>query len=369
VKVPIFSSIKHRYTALGLFIGLAALITGATSALQPASASAQACDKVNIVYCGLSGSDINGYISAFKADYARGSDNGHSDLQAIYNWAGATSSMVAGMNGSNTKLGTMYRDGTIVVNGTTVATDSWVSARFTQGSGFVQISTGVWARKTTTSLAEDSAPVIVHFNANGAADFAAMTGCGNAIKFTPIPPKPKPALACVILTKDTSDNRSYTFTAKASASNTTITSYTFTYSDGTTKTVPSNALTAQDTHSFAGDNKHYTVSVAVSSKDIQNVTSTPCQVSLTTPGPKECKPGVPVGSPLCTPCKYNENLPSNSPECSPPTCQTNSNLPGCTPPPTLPKTGAGNTIGLVSAVIVAAGLGHQFFLRKIRSTN
>jgi len=354
-------SSKRRFAAFGLLIGFSALISTATATLQPAKASAQSCDKVNIVYCGLPGTDINADIAAFKANYTRGSDNGHNDLQAIYNWAGANSASVAGMNSSNTKLGTMYRDGTIVVDGTTIGNTAWVTARFTSGTGFVQVSSGVWARKTTTSLAEASAPVIVHFNANGVADFAAMTGCGNAIKFTPIPPKtqPKPALACVILTKDTTDNRTYTFTAKASASNTTITSYTFTYSDGTTKTVASSAITAQDTHSFAGDNKSYTVSVAVSSKDLQNVTSTPCHVSLTTPGVHECKPGVPTGSPMCDVCKYNSNLPSNSPECTPPVTPP-------TTPPTLPNTGAGDTIGLIGTVIVVAGLGHQFFLRKVR---
>jgi len=133
-------SSKRRFAAFGLLIGFSALISTATATLQPAKASAQSCDKVNIVYCGLPGTDINADIAAFKANYTRGSDNGHNDLQAIYNWAGANSASVAGMNSSNTKLGTMYRDGTIVVNGTTVATDSWVSARFTQGSGFVQMT-------------------------------------------------------------------------------------------------------------------------------------------------------------------------------------------------------------------------------------
>ncbi len=357
-----FLSSKRRYAAFGLLIGFSALISTATATLQPAKASAQSCDKVNIVYCGLSGSGINDYVTSFQHAYIHDYDNGHRDLRTIYDWAGTSYNSIEGMNTSNTKLGTMYRNGDIVVNGTTVGNTAWVSARFNSGSGFVQVTSGVWARKTTTSLAEDSAPVVVHFNANGVADFAAMTGCGNAVKFTPIPPKPKPpvpqpkpALACVILNKTSGDNRTYTFTAKASASNTTITSYTFTYSDGTTKTVPSSDITAQDSHTFVGDNQHFTVSVAVNSKDLQNVTSAPCQVSLSTPGTSECKPGVPVGSPLCTPCQYNSSLPSNSPECIPPM------------PPTLPKTGAGNVIALFGAVIVAGGLSHQFFLRKIRS--
>jgi hypothetical protein len=375
---------KNRYAALGLLVGIATLITGATSALQPATASAAACDKVNIIYCGLTGSSASGYISSFKADYTRGSDNGHNDLQKIYNWAGASSSSVAGMTTANTKLGTMYRDGTIKVDGQIVGTDAWVSARFNGGSGFTEISSGVWARKTTTSLAEASAPVLVHFDAQGNADFAVMTGCGNAVKFTKKPkPQPKPALSCVGLAM-TGEELTYHFQAKASASNTTITSYVFTYSDGTKKTINTSATTATDTHTFAKSNYHYVVSVAVNSKDLSNVTSAACQTSLTTPGPKECKPGIPVGdsrcteckpgvpagdarcteckpgvpmgSPSCTPCQYNGNLPSDSSQCVPPT----------TPPTELPNTGAGNVVGLIGGVIVLGGLGHQLVLRKLR---
>lgn len=363
-----FLSSKRRYAAFGLLIGFTALVSAATATLQPAKASAQSCDKVNIVYCGLSGGSISDYVASYQHAYIHDYDNGHRDLRTVYDWSGASYNSVEGMNTSNTKLGTMYRNGDIVVNGVTVGNTAWVSARFNSGSGFTQITSGVWARKTTTSLAEDSAQVLVHFNANGVADFAAMTTCGNAVKFTPIPPKPqpqppkpqpKPALACVILSPATSDNRTYTFTAKATASNTTITSYTFTYSDGTTKTVPSSAMSTQDTHTFAGDNHHYTASVAVSSNDLQNVTSASCQVSLTTPGAPECKPGVSKGSPMCSPCQYNTNIPSNSPECTPPV------TPPVTPP-TLPNTGAGDTIGLIGTAIVVAGLGHQFFLRKVR---
>lgn len=481
---------KKRSTVVGLLVGLTALVAGATGVMQPATVSAQSCDKVNIVYCGLTGSDVSAYISSFKADYTRGTDNGHSDLKTVYNWAGASASSVAGMTTSNTKLGTMYRNGDIKVGSTVVGHDAWVSARFTSGSGFVSISSGVWARKTTTSLAEDTAPVLVHYGANGAADFAVMTGCGNAIKFTPTPPPtppkpptPKPALSCTSLTAVLGDTRTYTFTAKATVanstitkyvfnfgdgtsapvtsgnttvttthkypkdstsytatvtvydaagqsatapvcsttfktltpppvltcvalakdgsdltytfkaqaavSNTTITKYVFTYSDGTSKTVNTSALTTSDSHTFAKNDYHYIVSVAVSGPDKSNVTSTACQVAFTTPKVEECKPGIPkgdircteckpgvqTGSPACTECKPGvpmgseactdclPGVPTGSPDCTPVTPPTTPP----TTPPVLPNTGAGNVIGLFGVVIIAGGLTHQLFLRKFRA--
>jgi hypothetical protein len=148
----------------------------------------------------LDGSSITNYIASFKSIYTT-DKSGHSssptvkkdytDIKAIYTWAGATPAMVSNMDSTNTKLGTMYRDGRVVVDGKTVGTDAWVSARFSNGSGFVNVSDGVWARKTTTSLAEASAPVIVYMQ-NDQMVFAAMTACDNAVKATPVkvtPPK------------------------------------------------------------------------------------------------------------------------------------------------------------------------------------
>jgi len=362
---------KNRYAALGLIVGFASLVAGIAGVMQPASVSAaQNCDKVNIVYCGLSGSDVNAYIKSFQAKYnANNDDHGHHDLQKVYGWAGASASDVKGMTASNTKIGTMYKNGEIKVGNTVVGTDAWVTDRFSNGSGFQQISDGVWARKTTTSLAESSAQVIVHFDAQGNADFAVMTGCGNAIKFTP-KPQPKPALSCDALAVAPED-MTYHFQAKASASNTTITSYVFTYGDGKTDTIPTSKTTADATHTYTEHGKQYTVTVMVNSKAITGVTSAKCKYTFTTekvneckPGipvgdkrcTEECKPGVPAGSPECTPCQYDTNLPSDSDQCVPPTV-----------PPELPNTGAGDVIGLIGGVIVLAGLGHQFFLRKIKA--
>lgn len=67
-------------------------------------------------------------------------------------------------------------------------------------------------------------------------------------------------------------------------------------------------------------------------------------VTPTQPPTPECKPGIPVNSPACTPCEYDNSLPADSPKCAAPL------------PPELPNTGAGNTIALSAAVAVVGFL-------------
>lgn len=281
----VFSVVKRgRYAVAGAIFALSLLTAGVATFTQGDQASANSCDRVNIVYCGLNGSGASGYINSFRADYNRGSDNGHNDLKRIYNWAGASSAKVAGMNTSNTKVGTLYRNGDIKVNGQKVGHDSWVSARFTEGKGFVQISSGVWARKTTTSFANASVPVIVHFNTNGVADFAVMVGCGNAVKFTPVHP-PKPQLSCVSLTRDmVGTSRKFTFAARANADNTKITKYVFAFGDKQSDNVKTSNQTAKTSHTYSKYDTQYTARVTVYSTDFNGgKTSNHCQVTLKTP--------------------------------------------------------------------------------------
>ena len=193
---------SRKFTATALAIGV---LGASVAAILPANSpvyAASNCDKVNIVYCGIEGASAGQYIAEFKKDYTS-NKSGHvdsptvkkdyTDLQTIYKWAGATDSIVAGMSTANTKVGTLYKDGHIVVDGKTVATNAWVSARFTEGAGFTKISEGVYARKTTTSFANNTAQVIVYMQ-DGQAVFAVMTECGNAVKVTPVkkPTTPTP---------------------------------------------------------------------------------------------------------------------------------------------------------------------------------
>lgn len=201
---------KSRLMIAGLLIGVLGISTVSVMS-GTASAAANSCDKVNIVYCGLDGSSDAAYINAFKNAYTS-NKSGHessptvkqnyTDLQAVYNWAGASSSVVSGMNATNTKVGTLYKDGHIVVDGKTVATGAWVSARFTNGSGFTKVEGNVYARKTTTSFANPTAKVIVYMK-DGQAVFAVMTECGNAVKITPVKTPEKPTTPTTPTTPET----------------------------------------------------------------------------------------------------------------------------------------------------------------------
>jgi len=277
-------------------MSFALLSTAVMSLVNTQKAEAATPDKVNIVYKGLDGSSTAGYVSSFK-NYYNTNKSGHkdsptvkkdyTDLQAVYNWAGASKTIVSGMSTSNTKIGTLYKDGHISVDGQTVATGSSVTARFNNGAGFTHVTSNIYARKTTTSFANASAKVIVYMP-NNHFGFAVMVDCGNAVKGTPKDtPKPVVALTCdeLVFNSKGNDNKSFTFTAKATAKNTTITGYDFAFGDGQTKNVATSASTAKADHDYAKAGT-YTATVKVSSKDKKNVTSTDCAVKLTIAPPE-----------------------------------------------------------------------------------
>lgn len=352
-----------------LAVGLAAAATVGFSQ----TAFAAACNDVNIVRCGIEGSSLNGNIASFKKIYNSNSDNGHKDLQAVYNWSGMGDANVANMDSSNTKLGTIYRNGDIKVDGKTVATDAWVTARFTEGSGFTKVKDGVWARKTTTSFANSSEKVLVHFKGDGTFDSAVIIDCGNGVKATavkvekptpkptPTPtPTPKAALACTRLTAvaatttNSNAGRYFKFTATATADNTTIRSYTFDYGDGKTSTVMTSSSTTEVTHTYAESGKSYTASVSVSSSDISNVTAATCRVTVTT-AVAECKPGIPVGDARC------QDTPTTvTPVATPP-----APAPAPAPSQELVAAGPGAVITLFAGTSLLGALGHRFIRSRM----
>ena len=294
---------KGSLLAIGAVMLMSLFATAVTSIVssQPVEAAAKCAehaDKVNIVYKGVDCSTQTDTVSKFKSVY-NSNKSGHSaspsvkkdytDIKTIYNWAGASQSMIDGLNNSNTKFGTLYKDGRVTVNGETVATDASVTARFNGGKGFSHVTSNIYARKTTTNFAQSSAKVLVVYKANGQVAFAVMVDCGNAIKVTPKPPKeePKPSLTCdqLIFNSRGTDNKSFTFTAKATAKNTTITGYDFAFGDGQTKTVATSASTAKVDHDYAKAGT-YTATVKVDGKDKKDVTSSNCSVKVTIAPPQ-----------------------------------------------------------------------------------
>jgi hypothetical protein len=147
----------------------------------------------------------------------------------------------------------------------------------------------------------------------------------------------------------------YGFTVTANAANgATFTSVDFDFGDGKSQTgvKPANATGATVTHAYAAAGSYNAAATLHFNVSGADVTAPTCKALVTpetvTP---ECKPGVPVGSPACTPCQYDTSLPSNSSQ--------------CVPPPPLPNTGAGNTIAIFAVVIIAGFLVYrQLLFRK-----
>jgi LPXTG-motif cell wall-anchored protein len=165
-----------------------------------------------------------------------------------------------------------------------------------------------------------------------------------------------PFYSCVSLTGAILDKSKfqYSFTAAAKYGNgANFTSADFIYGDGTKQigVKPTGAAVAV-THSYAKAGSYNISAMLHFTVNGKAVTANTCTavVTPTTPPTPTCKPGVPVGSSECTPCQYDTSLPSNSPQCL---------------PPSLPNTGAGNTIVIFGGVVVAGFLVYrQLLFRK-----
>ena len=281
---------------LSFVMGLIAFMTVFGGGLMHAQSVFADCDPVNIVKCGLSGSSLSANISSFKSHW---NNQTPSDFRTIARWGGWTSSLVTSTSTENTKFGTLYRSGVIKVDGKIVANNTYMSARFGEGrDGFVKITDGVWARKTTTEAKYDTYKVMIRFNDAGKAVAGIVVDCGNIIKFTPVEPPAPPvaSLVCNSLTAtEGTTKRMYNFVSKATATNTSITSYVFDFGDGSAKqTVSSAQSTANVSHQYADKTAQYTAKVYVNGTNQSNITSDNCAVIIKTTATPILHPSVQI---------------------------------------------------------------------------
>ncbi|MEJ0073306.1 MAG: hypothetical protein WDN27_04480 [Candidatus Saccharibacteria bacterium] len=456
-----FRSKKVAFTAgLALVVGL--VFTGGGLAVRGASAATQDCDSNSIIYCGFS--DPGNFITKVQGN---SSGNGHNDLQNVYDAYGLTQADYANF-AAHAVAGVANKDGTVVVNGQTVATATNSIGRnaANQGSGyFTKTINGVnyYGNVNSKAFASSSIPVYVLFDNQGTAKFMVLQACGNPMGGTIV----QTSASCNSLTATSVSGQlnTYTFTASASTSgNASLKSCTYNFGDGTTKTVgvsgnncapytytytkasSGNGFTASVTeyasvpgnsnlqlptismctkqivvilpygicstaglvvdtldqtkleYKFTvvasygggevfkgadfdfGDGKtqagvqpesdgktvsvtHTYAAASTSNIDVsttlhftvngQPVTSPTCTATIPPNGPPTptCKPGVPVGSPECiAPCQPGSSVPPTAAQCT---------------PPNLPNTGAGNTIAIFAAVVIAGFLVYrQLLFRK-----
>lgn len=227
-----------------------------------------------------------------------------------------------------------------------------VSAAFTFGDGKTQT---VPMTGTTASVSHEypdsghtyAASVTLRFNSLGKTYTATSAACRTTVAVT-IP-------ACQALTGAILDAATYKvqFTAVAVTNGATLSAADFTFGDGTTQSGVKSATTTSVvvTHDYAGAGSYDATAVLHFTANGKSWTAPACKALVKpTAVVSECKPGVPVGSPLCTPCQYDTTLSADSPQCVPPT------------PPELPNTGAGNTIAIFGSMIVVGFLAYRQLL-------
>lgn len=235
---------QHRFRAtlkkaLAFTAGVAALF--ALSALSVAAVGATKayaatdCDDNAVMFCGFSSK--SGLISTTKS----GDQKGHKDLAAIYNAFGLSS---ADYNRfiSSAQPATFYKDGRVVVNGQTVATNAVSYGRlqsYHSGTGMVTKTVGgttLYGNATSRTFASDSISGYVLFDATGTPQFMVIGSCGNPVTGKLV----NSGIACKLLNASPVSGRtdSFDFTGSANATGLDkITKYVLDYGDGNSKTI------------------------------------------------------------------------------------------------------------------------------------
>jgi hypothetical protein len=242
----------------------------------------QDCDNNAIIYCGAQ--SPSEFVSKATA-------NNPADLQGIYEDFGLAPSEYSKFV-TSAKMGTAYKDGRIVVDGQTVATDAWSIGRQGNHNGqtfkreYTIAGHTYYASNNKDIFLSDSIPVMVMFDDKGAMKFAALTACGNPITGH----KTNPNYSCDLLQKAAVEGQenTYSFTTKASATNgATLAKVVYDFGDGSgqvTKTSLSDAVT--HTYAKAGDyTAKVTVYVTLPGGGQIPVTGAQCQTQITVEAP------------------------------------------------------------------------------------
>lgn len=335
---------RHTKTKglLALVLAASAILL-AVAGLHNAGASyVQDCKTNSIIVCGVPTSD------AFISDVRANADgHGNHDLQTVYSDFGLVPSDYDQFV-TSARSGVAYQNGTIVVDGQTVATNAWSIGR-TQFSYTTPISIGghTYYKAQDTQVLLQNLPVMVMFNGHGQMQFAVMNACGNPVTGQKVTPK----YSCDLLRASpvSGQNNTYDFTTKATATNNAkLVSVTYTFGDGTSATETDLNTPVQHTYEantcMNGGNTctaMATVTVSLPGNQTVTTTSATCkkQIEINVPKP-----------PTPTP-----------PSVTPPTTTT---PPVSTPPSALPNTGAGSVVGLFIVISTGGYLGYRYMLRR-----
>lgn len=368
--------LRHAASSKLIVMSAFALLLGAVvgTGLATSRSSVQAangdCSTNSIIKCGSD--DANAFAAGYKA-------NQYGDLPAIYANYGLSSNEVERFR-TTAKAGTAYKDGRIVVDGKTVATNAASLGRV-QKSGDKAVTINgktYYEGPNQTTFRGNSAPVLVMMDANGQFEFAIINACANPIRATPVKveapkeqpkEKPAPTYTCQSLAAKKISRTEYQFTVTSAGSNgATVKSYGFNFGDGTTETYESTSSTfTTPTYTYETPGT-YAIAVGANfdvNGQTRQATSEDCKTTVTIT--EVNKTSVCRNNEIVTIAeteKRDTDLPVDSEECQPEE-ETPPAAPVAETPPTIPSTGPAEMIGAAAGISSLTGASY-YWIRSRR---
>lgn len=265
-----------------LLVAALLMALGAFVFAGQATVNAADCDDNAIMYCGT------GSASNFINTVQKNSDGkNHHDLQTVYAQYGLVPSNYSRFV-TSARPGTAFRDGRIVVDGQTVATNAKSIGRLAsfQGAGYFSTTIGgttYYGNSNSQAFASGttSLPVMVMFDSRGVMQFAVMNTCGNPTYGTNVVPQ----YSCDALRKTAVAGKlnTYSFTTAATATNNAkLVKVVYNFGDNSplvTKTSLNDAVT--HTYTKAGNfTASVTVYVSLPGNQTITVTSVKCKTVI-----------------------------------------------------------------------------------------
>ncbi len=303
-------------TATALLAGLALLAGTLTAALVPASVHAQASTNTNTVRDNSANSIIQGGALTPQEFITKARANSPSDLQPIFSAYGLTAAEYDRFL-QTAKMGTAYKNGTVMVDGQVVATDARSLGRDKKAYSTSRSIAGVsgtqyYESRSQDVFVPDSIPIMVMFDERGQYEFGVLTACANPVRATPV--RPQQRCEALQRTAVSGQANTYDFSTRASAGNgSTISRVVYDFGDGTateTRTSPTEAVR----HSYSQPGTYrakVTVYVMLPGGQESPVTSTTCVSTVTVRQPPQ--PVQPTAKPAVFDCTgLRSSRPANS---------------------------------------------------------
>ena len=255
------------------------------------------CDGYAVIRCGTENpNEMRAEYDSFGTSGANGYTGRQADIHKIFNALGVSRAELNGsLNDSKNgfKMGVVYQNGDVVVDGKVVARNAKMAARNLGGDNIA----GTNASVMSVSKMGSAQAAMVKFN-NGKFAMAVMTPCGNPVSATPVTP---PSAKCEGLDKPNKISRNeFSFVGHASVKGgAKIKSYTFTATDKKTGKVVGKPVVIKTDNLKANSGKitfknagTYKVRLTVNSTAGNDLTSADC-VREVTVTPEE-KPSVSI---------------------------------------------------------------------------